>query len=389
MASEMASARPQRLLDLAETTGAIADGLATRAGWLDDDWHLYRMRNGPDWRFDVGDLPDAVRAWAQTLRKLGEFTGAVGAAFREADGGDTGGVHELDARRLRRLLPSDIRGLLDEDADACPVSVDWGDPDHPPAWLEALRVGARVVAHADAAVDGVEAAYVVGRGPAARWSPRTPALLGRFATVRAFTNFARVFGAGSTVFSTTADVVIQTHDDTASLNYTDSEIAMRATTRGVASGAASLLGSGLGLGAASLACASTGPVCLGGIAIGVGLGAERLVDGVTDRVLGKADPGEHDAEVVEDHVDSIAPGTRLRDIPDWMLNDVVGPIEDIGTAAGEASFESRHPYVDSDVLANDLALADERDLPDRWVVQNVPLQDRFLVSADLTLAETP
>lgn len=358
MAPGMASARPQRLLNLAETTGAIADGLATRAGWLDDDWHLYRMRNGPDWRFDVGDLPDALRAWAQTLRKLGEFTGAVGAAFLDADGGGGDGVHELGEWRLRRLLPSDIRGVLDEDADACPVSVDWGDPDHPPAWLEALRVGARVVAHADAGVDGIEAAYVVGKGSAARWSPRTPALLGRFATVRAFTNFARMFGAGSTALSTTADVVTQKHDDTASLNYTDSEIATRATTRGVTSGAASLLGSGLGLGAASLACASTGPVCLGGITIGVGLGVERVIDGIVDRVLGKADPGEHDADVVEDHVDSIAPDTLLRDIPDWMLNDVIGPIEDIGTAAGRASFEDRHPDLDSDVPANDLTLAE-------------------------------
>jgi hypothetical protein len=190
-----ASARPQRLLNLAETTGAIADALTTRAGWIEDDWVTYTLRNGVDWRFDAGDLPGALRAWAETLRAIGEFTGGVGGAFLVADSGDADAYHELSEGRLRDLMPCDMRVRLDE--STATDEVDWGDPDDPPAWLDALDYSAMVVGHAGSAVDAWDVAYVVGSGAAAEWAPETPAVLGRFATPAQLAKFATLFSVGS------------------------------------------------------------------------------------------------------------------------------------------------------------------------------------------------
>jgi hypothetical protein len=386
----MASARPQRLVNLARTTDAIADALVTRAGWIEDDWQAYCLHNAAEWRFDLSDVPDAVRAWARTLRGIGEFTGAVGAAFLEADSDGGDDVHDLSQRRLHALVSSDVRSIIDESRAARDCAyVDWGDPDDPPAWLEALQVGAMVVGHVDEGVDALDTAYVIGTGSATRWSPETPAVLGRFATPTAFRNFARLFSAGSAALSGTTAALTQQQADTASLNYTDGEIARRATTRGVIEGGGSLATGFAGLVAASSACGPGAPVCAVGVIVVVGTAGNKAVDWVADRFIDSPDPAEHDHQVVEDRVDAVAPGTRLRDTPDWMINDVIGPIENAGQDAGAAAFEARHPYLDRHTLADNLALADERGLPDRWVLQNVPLQDWFQVSTDLTLAETP
>jgi hypothetical protein len=386
----MASARPQRLVNLAETTDAIADALLTRAGWIEDDWQAYSLHNAAEWRFDLFAVPDAVRAWARTLRGIGEFAGAVGAAFLEADSDGGDDVHDLNQRRLHRLLSSDLRDIIDESRAARDCSyVDWGEPDDPPPWLEALQVGAMVVGHVDEGVDALATAYVIGKGSATRWSPETPAVLGRFATPTAFRNFSRLFGAGSAALSGTTAALTQQREDAASLNYTDDEIARRSTTRGVMEGGGALVTGVGGWLAASAACGPGAPVCAVGVIVVVGTAGNKAVAWVADRFIDSPDPAEHDHEVVEDRVDAVAPGTRLRDTPDWMINDVIGPVENAGEGAGAAAFEARHPYLDRHTLADDLALADEYGLPDRWVLQNVPLQDRFLVSADLTLAETP
>jgi hypothetical protein len=385
----MASARPQRLVHLAETTDAIADALVTRAGWIEDDWQAYSLRNATEWRFDLSDVPDAVRAWARTLRSIGEFTGAVGAAFLEADSDDGDDVHDLSQRRLYELLSADLRGIIDESRASRHDQVDWGEPDDPPAWLEALQVGAMVIGHVGEGFDALDTAYVIGTGSATRWSPETPAVLGRFATPTAFRNFSRLFGAGDAALSGTTAALTQQQADAASLNYTDGEIARRSTTRGVIEGGGALV---TGLGgwlAASAACGPGAPVCAVGVIVVLGTSGNKVVDWVADRFIDSPDPAEHDHEVVEDRVDAIAPGTRLRDIPDWMIDDVVGPLENAGEDAGAAAFEARHPYLDSGTLADNLVLADEHALPDRWVLQNVPLQDWFQVSTDLTLAETP
>lgn len=247
-----ASARPQRLLNLAETTGAIADALTTRAGWMDDDWVSYSLYNGVDWRFDVSDLPGALRAWAQTLRAIGEFTGTIGTAFLDADDDDAGDVHRLSEGRLYDLLPDEAQAILDE--STATDEVDWGDPDDPPAWLEALDFSAMAVGHVGSGVDTFDVAYVIGTGRAASWSPETPAVLGRFATPAGMAKFATIFSVGSAGLSGLAAGLGQADADTASLNYTDAEITARATTRGVGTAGGALVTSLGGTAAASFVC---------------------------------------------------------------------------------------------------------------------------------------
>jgi hypothetical protein len=237
-----ASARPRRLLNLAETTGAIADALTTRAGWMGDEWDAYSLHNGVDWRFDVSDLAGALRAWAQTLRAIGEFTGTIGTAFLAADDDDAGGVHRLSEDRLHDLLPDEAQAILDE--STARDEVDWGDPDDPPAWLEALDFSAMAVGHVGSGVDAFE--------------------------------------------------------------------------------------------------------------------------GALDWLLPDPDPGEHDPDIVGDQIDGVAPGTVLRDIPEYTW-DVIEPVEQAGDEAGRAAFEDRHPYLDFDAVLADPGLVDDYELPAPWV----------------------
>ncbi len=358
-----ASARPQRLLNLAETTGAIADALTTRAGWIEDDWETYTLYNGVDWRFDAGDLPGALRAWAATLRKIGEFTGGVGGAFLVADSDDAGGRHELSEGRLRELIPCDMRVYLDE--STATEEVDWGDPDDPPPWLDALDYSAMAVGHAGAAVDAWDVAYVVGSGAAAEWAPETPAALGRFATPAQLARFATLFSFGSAGLSGLSAGSRQERADAASLNYTDSEITTRAAVRGVGTAGGGLLTSAGGAAAAGFVCGPGAPVCAGVVIIGSGLIGSSITDWAIDLVVGEPGPAEHDPDVVRDQINGVAPGTVLRDIPDYTW-DVVEPIEQAGDDIGQAAFNARHPYLDADAILADPGLVPAYDLPPTW-----------------------
>ena len=363
-----ASARPQRLLNLAETTGAIADALTTRAGWIEDDWQSYTLANGVDWRFDAGGLPGALRAWAETLRAIGEFTGSVGAAFLEADSDDPGERHELSEGRLRGLLPCDMRELLDE--STATDEIDWGDPDDPPPWLEALDFSAMAVGHVASGVDAWEVAYVVGSGSASRWAPETPAVLGRFATPAQLARFATLFSFGLSGLSGLAAGAGQAEADAASLNYTDSEIATRATARGVGTAGGAFLASVGGAWAASTLCGPGAPVCAGAVIITVGVGGTSATDWFLGTVIDEPGPAEHDPDVVRDQIDGVAPGTLLRDIPDdtW---DVIEPVEQVGDDVGQAAFDARHPYLDADAILADPRLIAAHDLPPSWVQLHV------------------
>jgi len=363
-----ASARPERLQNLAETTGAIADGLATRAGWMDDDWVSYSLRNGVDWRFDVSDLPGALRAWAQTLRAIGEFTGTIGAAFLAADDDDPGGRHELSEQRLHGLVPCDVRELI-EQSDAS-EQVDWGEPDDPPPWLEALDFSAMAVGHVGEGVDALEVAFVVGSGSAAGWAPETPAALGRFASPAGLTSFATIFSAGSAGLSGLAAGLGRWQDDAGSLSYTDGEIAARAATTGVVTGGGAVATSIASAAAASSLCGPGAPVCAGVVIIGVGVFGSSLTNSVTERLTPSPGPAEHDQRIVTDHIDGVAPGTLLRDIPDHTW-EVVEPIEQAGDDAGQAAFEARHPYLDIDTVLADPALLAEHELPAPWIQQQL------------------
>lgn len=359
-----ASARPQRLLNLAETTGAIADALTTRAGWIEDDWETYTLYNGVDWRFDAGDLPGALRAWAATLRKIGEFTGGIGAAFLVADSDDAGDRHELSEGRLRELMPCDMRVFLDE--STATDEVDWGDPDDPPPWLDALDYSAMAVGHAGSAVDAWDVAYVMGSGAGAEWAPETPAVLGRFATPAQLAKFATLFSFGSAGLSGLAAGSSQERADAASLNYTDSEITARATTRGVGTAGGALASSAVGVWAAGIACGPGAPVCAGAVIITVGVFGTSVTDRLVGAVVGEPGPAQHDPEVVRDQIVGVAPGTLLRDIPDYTW-DVIEPVEQAGDDAGRAAFDARHPYLDADAILADPNLIAANELPPTWV----------------------
>ncbi len=359
-----ASARPQRLINLAETTGAIADALTTRAGWMDDDWDAYSLVNGVDWRFDVSDLPGALRAWAQTLRAIGEFTGSVGTAFLDADDDDAGGVHRLSEQRLCDLLPDDARDVLDE--STATDEVDWGDPDDPPPWLEALDFSAMAVGHVGSGVDALDVAYVIGTGRAASWSPEAPAVLGRFATPAGTARFATIFSVGSAGLSGLAAGLGQAQSDAESLNYTDGEITARATTRGVGTAGGALLTSAGGAAVATAVCGPGAPVCAAGLIITAGLLGGTATEGALDWLVPDPEPAEHDPDIVGDQIDGVAPGTVLRDIPDYTW-DVVEPVERTGDEAGRAAFEDRHPYLDFDAVLADPSLVDDYELPAPWI----------------------
>ena len=137
----------------------------------------------------------AVRAWAQTLGAIGSWTGLVGEAFVDAGGRGSGGVRTVGETRVLDLLPCDARAVVD-DAELA-HEVDWGDADAPPAWVEDLRLTSVGLDHVGGGVDAVEVAFVVGSGADARWSPATPAVLGRFATASATARFASLFSVGT------------------------------------------------------------------------------------------------------------------------------------------------------------------------------------------------
>src|SRR5688500_17728727 len=137
-----------------------------------------------------------------------------------------------------------------------------------------MDVSAVAVGHATEGVAALESASVVGTGPAASWSPRTPASLGRFATPGGLSRFTRVFGAGSAGLSGLAAGLGQWQADAGTLNFTDGEVAARAATRGVPTGGGSLAagaGGALVASAWSAACGPGAPVCAGVTIVGVGL----------------------------------------------------------------------------------------------------------------------
>jgi len=357
-----ASARPERLTRLAETTGAIVEAVSRRAGWLDDAWGAYAAGNEAGWRFDFSAMGGAVRAWAQTLGAIGSWTGLVGEAFVDAGGRASGGVRTVGETRVLDLLPCDARAVVD-DAELA-HEVDWGDADAPPAWVEDLRLTSVGLDHVGDGVDAVEVAFVVGSGADARWSPATPAVLGRFATASATARFARLFSVGTVGVGGFAAGVEQWFSDADPYSLTEGERRARAATRGVAVGGAALGGSLLGTGVAGLVCTTGAPVCAGAVIIATGVAVSGVSDGLLDRLLGSPEPAEHDPDRVEDEIAGLDPGYLPRDVSDaeW---EVLEAIDHAGETAGERDHERRHAEILTGELTADVAAA--HDLPPSWV----------------------
>jgi hypothetical protein len=357
-----ASARPERLHHLAETTTAIAEALTRRAGHLQDAYDAYLLANGADWRIDLGALDEALLAWAETLTGIGTFVGQVGTAFEAAGGSGGDSVVSVAEYRMLALLPCDARLVVEEAWGE--AEVDWGDPDEPPAWIERLGTTSMVVGHLGEGADAVEVAFVVGTGADARWSPATPAVLGRFASAEATAAFGNALGWGAAGISGVAAGLEQWVADRDSLNFTDGEVAARAATRGVGTGAATLIGGAGGMIAATSVCGPGLPACAGVVVIGVGLAATVGGDWALDQVLDQGGPAEHDPSLVVEHVAGYEPGDRPGDVDDSTW-DLIEAVETEGEAAGRATFEQRNEALfDHDIAAETV---DALDLPTPWV----------------------
>lgn len=155
MTSGESSCRPARLERFDATVGALCDGLAIRAGLLDDALVAYRTACDPSFRAPTADSDEMVRAVASALRDLGRWTGAVGSAFRRAadDQGLPGwfgldGEMTLADARIEDGLggwSDPYRGVAEGTASqlAGDLAVD-DDPDGPPAWVELVGDGTTV-----------------------------------------------------------------------------------------------------------------------------------------------------------------------------------------------------------------------------------------------------
>jgi hypothetical protein len=155
MTSGESSCRPARLERFDATVGALCDGLGIRAGLLDDALVAYRSSCDPSYRAPADDSDEMVRAVAAALRDLGQWTGAVGGAFRRA--GDAAGLPgwfgydgemTLADARIEDALggwSDPYRGVAEGAASqlARDLGVDY-DPDGPPAWVDLLGDGATV-----------------------------------------------------------------------------------------------------------------------------------------------------------------------------------------------------------------------------------------------------
>lgn len=131
----------------------MCDGLAVRAGLLEDALSTYRASCDADFRAPTIDTVEVVRAAVAGLRDIGEWTGAVGGAFRTAvEGTGLSSWFSLDGEMT--LADAVIEDGLDEWSDpyrgvpegmAAQLAEDLGldyDPDGPPAWVDLLASGA-------------------------------------------------------------------------------------------------------------------------------------------------------------------------------------------------------------------------------------------------------
>ena len=107
-------------------------------------------------------------------------------------------------------------------------------------------------------------------------------------------------------------------------------------------------------------------MCAGVVIITVGVFGTSVTDDVLGALIGEPGPAEHDPEVVRDQIEGVAPGTLLRDIPDYTW-EVVEPVEQAGDDIGQAAFDARHPYLDADAILADPRLISVHDLPPTWV----------------------
>ncbi|HKE74654.1 MAG TPA: hypothetical protein VKB57_13620 [Acidimicrobiales bacterium] len=165
MSGASSSCHPARLRRFGETVDALCDGLARRAGLLDDALAAYRARCEVDYRVPTVDTGTMVRALASELRDTGRWTAAVGDAFAQSAlvneymaPGTTGTDLEAiltvrDGQLVGYMTAWDdpYRGVAEGAAAQLAAILDVHyDQDEPPAWLAHLS-------HGGSAADGLSA----------------------------------------------------------------------------------------------------------------------------------------------------------------------------------------------------------------------------------------
>lgn len=355
MTSGESSCRPARLERFDATVGALCDGLGIRAGLLDDALVAYRSSCDPSYRAPTEDSDEMVRAVAAALRDLGQWTGAVGGAFRRA--GQAAGLPgwfgfdgemTLAHARIEDALggwSDPYRGVAEGAASqlARDLGVDY-DPDGPPAWVELLRDGATgtdvlgpllegtamgladlppgvtVTLRAEYAVVAVLADdAVVTRLSQAELSAR---LMLPTASAPRVAAAATWIGRAGAALSFCAAAGEQWYGDA---GLPTQQRVARAVTRGGGVTGFSVGGGALGVQAGAL-CGPFMPVCSTALGVG-GAIAGGLVGEATVEALPWMEPpppGEHDVDAVTDAIaaDEIEVNPRLAAQADLQASDL-------------------------------------------------------------------
>lgn len=156
MTHARSSCHPARLDRFGQTVDAVCDGLAHRAGKLDDALAAYRSSCEQGYRAPTVDTAAVVRGLISSLRSIGRWTGDVGHGFAQA---------ALDRKRLHwppdfedvyTMADGMVLGYLSGWSDpylgvrpgtAARLAHDLGehyDQDDPPAWITVLARGGTV-----------------------------------------------------------------------------------------------------------------------------------------------------------------------------------------------------------------------------------------------------
>jgi hypothetical protein len=163
MSGACSSCHPARLQRFGDTVDALCDGLARRAGPLDDALATYRARCEVDYRVPTVDTGTMVRALASELRDAGRWTAAVGDAFAQSalvNDYMAPGTTGTDLEAILTVRDGQLIGYMTAWSDpyrgvaegaaahlAAILHVHY-DQDEPPAWLAHLS-------HGGSAADGV------------------------------------------------------------------------------------------------------------------------------------------------------------------------------------------------------------------------------------------
>lgn len=159
MSGASSSCHPARLQRFGETVDALCDGLARRAGLLDDALAAYRAQCEHDDRVPTVGSGSMVRALVSELREVGRWTAGVGDAFAQSalvndfmapgtTGTDLEAVLTVRDGQLVGYLtgwPDPYRGVPAGAAAELAAGLHLRyDQDEPPAWITHLSRGGSV-----------------------------------------------------------------------------------------------------------------------------------------------------------------------------------------------------------------------------------------------------